>query len=104
MSNDEGPMTIDQPLYVSTTLPIEVAQYLAQQFAARAGEAGRLGQLPVENVQPLKHSGSPGLSVPQKYGGQGLPMKDCLAAQPELAQGNASTAMVAGMPLKIYYR
>jgi alkylation response protein AidB-like acyl-CoA dehydrogenase len=89
-------------MHVDTASPVEVARYLAKQFAARAGEADKLGQLPAEDVQALKDSGYLGLSVPQAYGGQGLSMEACLAAQLELAQGSASTAIVAGMPLHIF--
>ena len=86
---------------ISTTAPLEAAKNLAQQFAARAGEADRRGQLPPEDVQALKTSGYIGMSIPTEYGGQGLSLRDCLAAHLELAQGSASTAMVAGMPLHI---
>ena len=47
----------------SSTSAIELAQHLAQQFAARADEADRLGKLPNEDVQALKDSGYLGLSV-----------------------------------------
>lgn len=86
---------------VTTTPAVEVAQYLAQQFATRADEADRLGRLPLEDVRALKTSGYLGLSVPREYGGQELSLRDCLAAHVKLAQGSASTAMVAGMSLHI---
>jgi len=86
----------------SSTSAIELAQHLAQQFAARADEADRLGKLPNEDVQALKDSGYLGLSVPQEYGGQGLSLKECVAAHLELAQGSGSTAMVAGMQLHLF--
>ncbi|GIK40508.1 MAG: putative acyl-CoA dehydrogenase YdbM [Chloroflexota bacterium] len=84
------------------TPAIELARRLAQEFAARADEADRLGRLPAEDVRALKDSGYLGLSVPQEYGGWGLSLKECLAAQLELGQGSGSTAMVAGMQLHLF--
>jgi alkylation response protein AidB-like acyl-CoA dehydrogenase len=84
------------------TTALDLANELAQQFAARAGEADRLGKLPAEDVQALKESGYLGLSIPTEFGGWGCLMPDCLAAHLALAQGSASTAIVAGMPLHIF--
>jgi alkylation response protein AidB-like acyl-CoA dehydrogenase len=89
-------------MHISTTPILELAKHLAHQFATRADEADKLGKLPAEDVQVLKDSGYLGLSVPKAYGGQGLSMKACLEAHLELAQGSASTAMVAAMPLQIF--
>jgi alkylation response protein AidB-like acyl-CoA dehydrogenase len=89
-------------MHVSTTPPLDLAKHLAQEFMTRADEADTLGQLPAEDVQALQESGYLGLSVPKAYGGQELTLNDCLAAHLELAQGSASTAMVAGMPLHIF--
>ncbi|HXV43021.1 MAG TPA: acyl-CoA dehydrogenase family protein, partial [Anaerolineae bacterium] len=86
----------------NSTSPIELAQQLARQFAARADEADRLGKLPVEDVQALKASGYLNLSIPLEYGGQGLSLRECLAAHLELAQGSGSTALVAGMQLHLF--
>ena len=74
---------------------ITLARKLAEEFATRAGEADRLGQLPLEDVQALRDSGYLSMSVPKAYGGQELSMKTCLEAQLELAQGSASTAIVS---------
>lgn len=81
---------------------LELAQTLARHFAARADEADRLGRMPAEDVQALKDSGYLGLSIPQEYGGAGLSLRDCLAAQLALAQGSGATAMVAGMQLHLF--
>lgn len=89
-------------MHVHNAPVLEVARYLAHQFSIRADEADRNGQLPTEDVQALKESGYLTISMPREYGGQGLSLKDCLAAHLELAQGSASTAMVAGMPLHIF--
>lgn len=86
----------------SPTPATELAKALARQFATRADEADKLGRLPAEDVQALKESGYLALSVPKAYGGQELSLKECLVAHLELAQGSASTAMVAGMPMQIF--
>ena len=80
---------------------IDLARRLAKEFAARADEADRTGRLPAEDVEALKNSGYLGLSIPRAYGGLELSLKECAAAQIELAQGSASTAMVAAMPIQI---
>ena len=89
-------------MHVTTTPPIDVARTLAADLATRADEADKLGQLPAEDVQVLKKSGYLGISVDTQFGGLGLSMHDCLAAHMELAQGSASTAMVAGMQMHIF--
>ncbi|MCP4358296.1 MAG: acyl-CoA/acyl-ACP dehydrogenase [Chloroflexi bacterium] len=81
---------------------VTLAQQLATEFTQRADEADRNGTLPAEDVATLKSSGYLGLSVPQEYGGLGLPLYDCVAAQLELTQGSASTALVAGMQMHIF--
>src|SRR5258708_34721453 len=87
---------------VNTASTIEMARALAQDVATRADEADRLGKLPDQDVQALRDSGYLTLSVPKEYGGQGLPLLDCIAAHLELAQGSASTAMVAGMNMQVF--
>lgn len=82
--------------------PVELARTLARQIAPRADEADRLGQLPEADVRALRESGYLKLSVPRDYGGDGLSLRDCIAAQLELAQGSASTALVAAMQLHVF--
>jgi alkylation response protein AidB-like acyl-CoA dehydrogenase len=81
---------------------MDVARQLAGDFASRAGDADRLGQMPPEDVQALKESGFLNISIPREYGGQGLSLRDATAAQLELAQGSASSAMVAGMQIHLF--
>ncbi len=81
---------------------VSLATSLAQQFASRADEADRDGVLPAEDVTALKESGYLGISVPREFGGYGLSLRDCVAAQLALAQGSTSTAIVAGMQVHIF--
>ncbi len=81
---------------------VELARTLALDFATRADEADRRGRLPPEDLSALKASGYLVLSVPREYGGHGLNVRQCVEAQLELAQGNASTAMVTTMQLHVF--
>ncbi|MEM7333841.1 MAG: acyl-CoA dehydrogenase family protein [Chloroflexota bacterium] len=82
--------------------PLELAQNLAQDFSTRADEADVTGKLPIEDVKALLNSGYLGISVPKEFGGFGLSLKECVAAHLTLAQGSASTAMVAGMQVHLF--
>ncbi|MCL4869853.1 MAG: acyl-CoA/acyl-ACP dehydrogenase [Anaerolineae bacterium] len=81
---------------------LDLARQLAGSLARRADEADKTGALPPEDVAELRQSGYLGLSVPQAFGGWGLSLHDCVAAQMILAQGSPSTAMVAGMQLHLF--
>jgi len=81
---------------------IEIAKTLAQEFATRADEADRAGKLPPADISALKQSGYLAASVPSALGGCGATLRQCVEAQIELAQGSASTAMVAAMQLHIF--
>lgn len=81
---------------------VEMARTLAQDIATRASEADKIGILPEEDIQALRDSGYLTLSVPAEYGGQGMSLRDCVAAQLELSQGSASTALIAAMQLQVF--
>ncbi len=76
---------------------IEVARALAAEVAARADAADRAGALPAEDVAALRDAGYLALAVPVAFGGRGASLLTCDAAQMALAQGSASTALVAAM-------
>ncbi|MCC6893765.1 MAG: acyl-CoA/acyl-ACP dehydrogenase [Anaerolineae bacterium] len=86
----------------TTTDITALARELAADFATRAEEADREAKLPAADVQALKDSGYLTMSVPREYGGMGLPLRECVAAQLELAQGSTSSAMVAGMQMHMF--
>lgn len=81
---------------------IQMAQRVAQVLASRADEADKQGKMPAQDLQTLRQSGYLTLSIPVEYGGYGLSLADCLAAQIELAQGSGSTALVAAMQLQVF--
>lgn len=78
------------------------AKRLAGRLASRAQTANRNARLAAEDVADLRQSDYLGLTVPPRFGGSGLSLRDTLAAQLELAQGNPSTALVAAMQLQIF--
>jgi alkylation response protein AidB-like acyl-CoA dehydrogenase len=80
----------------------EMAQSVAADIATRADAADRAGQLPAEDIDALRDAGFLRLSVPTEFGGLGASLADCVAAEIELAQGSASTALVAAMQLQVF--
>ncbi len=87
---------------IDMTSTLERASAVAQQIASRAASADRQGKLPVEDVKALCEGGFFALSVPQDHGGLGLSLHECVAAILALAQGSASSALVAVMPLHVF--
>lgn len=81
---------------------LAIAKKLAQEFATRADEADKAGKLPPADIAALKPSGYLAASVPRELGGAGATLRECMEAQIELAQGSASTAMVAAMQLHVF--
>jgi len=81
---------------------LHISQNLARACAPRAARADREARLPEEDLRALRGSGYLALSVPLEYGGAGLSLRECAAAQVELAQGSASTALVAAMQLQVF--
>ena len=84
------------------TPTLERAHAVAQQMASRAAIADRQGKLPVEDVKALREGGFFALSVPADQGGPGLSLSECVRAILALAQGSASSALVAVMPLQVF--
>lgn len=81
---------------------VSLAQQLAADFATRADEADTEGKLPQADVDALKSSGYLGLTIPKEFGGYGASLREAVAAQLVLAQGSASSAIVAGMQVHIF--
>ena len=82
--------------------PIQIAKTLAIQFATRAAEADKKGQLPKEDIDALKSSGYLALNIPKRYGGFECSLRECVETQLELAQGSGSTAIVVAMQLQVF--
>jgi alkylation response protein AidB-like acyl-CoA dehydrogenase len=87
------PVTDEQKTLMKTT------GALADTFAERAAQYDWEGRFPRENFVDLHHAGYLTLTIPRELGGQGASMLDLVHAQYRLAQGDASTALVASMHL-----
>ena len=72
---------------------------LAQTFGQRAAIDEWEGHFHQENFTDLHHAGYLTLTIPRELGGQGSSLLDAVLAQYRLAQGDGSTALVAGMHL-----
>lgn len=81
---------------------VDMARGLAKEIATRADQADKDGKLPAADVELLRESGYLKLTVPHEFGGLGVTLADCVAAQFELAQSSASTALVAAMQQQIF--
>lgn len=78
-----------------------IAQDLATDWAARAADADRLGELPTADIAALRQSGYLAINIPQEFGGMGQNMADTIAAHLELVQGSTSSAFVAAMHVQV---
>jgi alkylation response protein AidB-like acyl-CoA dehydrogenase len=74
---------------------------LADRFSERAEEVDQTGNFPFQNIEELKQSRYTGLTVPKKYGGEGISLYELVLLQERLAQGDASTALSIGWHLGI---
>jgi alkylation response protein AidB-like acyl-CoA dehydrogenase len=72
---------------------------LAHTFTQRASIDEWEGQFHKENFSDLHRAGYLTLTVPRELGGHGASLLDAVLAQYRLAQGDGSTALVAGMHL-----
>lgn len=81
---------------------IELGKQVAKEIAPRADEANRIGMLSAEDVRTLTTSGYTTLSIPREFGGYGASLYENIAANMEVAQGNPSTALVAGMQMQVF--
>lgn len=81
-----------------------LADRLAAEFAARAGEHDRENSFPFANFRALHESGYLALSVPAEYGGGGADPLEVALAQERLARGDGSTALAATMHLALIGR
>lgn len=82
--------------------PVELGKMVSAEIAPRADEANKQSQLDPADIKSLTDSGFTALSLPTDYGGYGASLRDCVAAMLELAQGNPSTALIAGMQMHVF--
>jgi Acyl-CoA dehydrogenases len=87
------PVTAEQQEFLTTI------GTLADVFAERAAQSDWEGRFPRENFTDLHHAGYLTLTIPRELGGRGASLLELVHAQYRLAQGDASTALVASMHL-----
>ncbi|MBB6450278.1 alkylation response protein AidB-like acyl-CoA dehydrogenase [Geomicrobium halophilum] len=80
---------------------MELLSTLVPAFKERAAKHDEEGSFPHENFRELQNANYPGLTVPKKYGGQGLSLTDFLELQEIIAQGDGSTALSIGWHMGI---
>ncbi len=78
---------------------VDLARRLAEPVGARAARHDRDNTFPVESFRELRAGGYLALTVPEEYGGRGANPLEVALAQLELARGDGSTALGAGMHL-----
>lgn len=65
-------------------------------FQDRAWKHDTEGSFPIENIQDLKEIGYTSLTVPQKYGGEEISLRQLVEFQKILGRGDGSTALSIG--------
>ncbi len=81
--------------------PVAIGKAVSAEITPRADEANRLGKLNPADIISLSQSGYTALSIPRELGGHGASLRDCVAAQVEIAKANPSTALIAGMNMHV---
>lgn len=74
---------------------------LADRFSERAAKNDEEGSFPFENIDDLKEIGYTKLTVPKRFGGEGISLYEFLLFQERLAQGDGSTALSMGWHLGV---
>ncbi|MBD8067705.1 acyl-CoA dehydrogenase family protein [Bacillus sp. PS06] len=90
--------------FIKTTRQQEIyAQIasLADTFSKRSEKNDEEGLFPFENIEDLKKIGYTALTVPKRFGGEGISLYEMLLFQERLAQGDGSTALAIGWHLGI---
>ena len=79
---------------------VAIAEELAGEFAARAGEHDREGSYPFEAIEALKSRGYFSAPFPEEFGGLGVTsVRDILIASSRLARGDPSVTIGINMHL-----
>ena len=76
---------------------LERAAALAADLATRAADHDRDASFPFENFDALRDAGLLNLTVPVEFGGQGVGLSTVCRVVEQIAQGDASTALVLAM-------
>jgi alkylation response protein AidB-like acyl-CoA dehydrogenase len=74
---------------------------LSKRFSSRAHKVDVEGSFPFENIQDLIDTGYTSLTVPKKYGGQGITLLELIQLQGKIAEGDGATALSIGWHMGI---
>jgi alkylation response protein AidB-like acyl-CoA dehydrogenase len=77
------------------------AASLAERFKTRAKLYDETGQFPFKNFDELKENKFLSITVPSRFGGEGISLSQFLHVQETLAQGDGATALSLGWHLGI---
>lgn len=80
---------------------LEYMKELSQHFLTRAAKVDEEGSFPFENIYELKSSGYTELTLPKKYGGEGISLYDLVRFQEYIARGDGATALSIGWHMGI---
>ncbi|NEU29484.1 acyl-CoA/acyl-ACP dehydrogenase [bacterium LRH843] len=75
---------------------IEKIEELKPIFRKREAELDELGSFPFKNIEDLKKIGYHTLTLPKKYGGQGLGLYELILGQEAISAGCGSTGLTIG--------
>lgn len=92
---------MDYPKNARQATFIALADSLTERIAARAAEVDRTGRFPFANFQEMQEAGFLGLTIPERFGGQGAdPLEYALAIE-RISHACGSTALAANMHLTL---
>lgn len=79
----------------------QMRDFVTKEIEPFAAEWDRKDEFAMDAFNKLRDIGLTGLTIPEKYGGQGGGMMDCLIASIELARASVSTASILGTHLTL---
>lgn len=74
---------------------------MANHFSSRAAKIDEEGSFPFENMGELVESGYTQLTVPKRYGGEGISLYELVRLQEQIAVGDGATALSIGWHMGI---
>lgn len=93
------PTLLKKPLSEREVRLLERARAHAADFATRAEEHDREGTFAAENYEAMRESGYAHMTLPSEFGGEDVNLLELCAAQEQLGQGCAGTAVGINMHL-----
>lgn len=79
----------------------ELVSQLADRFSEASAYIDEHGNFPTDHINELRRSGYTALTVPKKYGGDGITVYDMVLLQERLAKGDPATALSIGWHLGV---